>query len=115
MSLHWLPLKARIQYKVLLLVFKALHGLAPEYISQLLTTYKPLRSLRSANEHLLVEPRANLATVGDRAFSVYAPRLWNKLPSGIRHADGLPQFKSTFKAHLFQSIYQKQEICAERL
>ena len=35
-ELHWLPVLARIHFKILLLAFKAIHGLAPEYISKLL-------------------------------------------------------------------------------
>ena len=36
-DLHWLPVRARIHFKILLLVFKAIHGLAPPYISDLVT------------------------------------------------------------------------------
>ena len=36
-SLHWLPVKYRIGFKVLLLTFKAIHGLAPSYISDLIS------------------------------------------------------------------------------
>ncbi|KAF7711562.1 hypothetical protein HF521_000573, partial [Silurus meridionalis] len=46
-SLHWLPVKFRIDYKLLLLTYKALNGLAPMYLSSLLTRYNPPRSLRS--------------------------------------------------------------------
>ena len=37
-QLHWLPVSFRVDYKILLLTFRALHGLAPVYLSQLLTT-----------------------------------------------------------------------------
>ena len=40
-KLHWLPIKFRIQFKVLLLVYKALNILAPKYIKELLVPYKP--------------------------------------------------------------------------
>ncbi len=30
-SLHWLPIKCHISYKILLLTYKALNGLAPAY------------------------------------------------------------------------------------
>jgi len=60
-DLHWLPVCTRIHFKILLLVFKAIHGLAPPYISDL-RTVKPKSSydLRS-NSSLLLEP----------------PRTWN--------------------------------------
>ncbi len=46
-SLHWLPIKFRISYKILLLAYKALNGLAPAYLTSLLSRYNPSRSLRS--------------------------------------------------------------------
>ena len=36
-NLHWLPIGARINFKVLLLMFKALHGLAPQYLQSLIS------------------------------------------------------------------------------
>ncbi len=44
-SLHWLPIKFRISYKILLLAYKALNGLAPAYLTNLLSRYNPTRSL----------------------------------------------------------------------
>ncbi len=46
-SLHWLPIKFRISYKIVLLTYKALNGLAPAYLTSLLSRYNPTRSLRS--------------------------------------------------------------------
>ena len=43
-ELHWLPVKYRIEYKITLLTFKALHGLAPEYLRELIHPYHPPRS-----------------------------------------------------------------------
>ena len=53
-SLHWLPVNARIDFKVLLLVYKALNGTAPNYIKELLLPYEPTRSLTSSASGLLV-------------------------------------------------------------
>ena len=83
-SLHWLPVHYRIVFKILLLTYKALNGLAPDYIRDLLRYSDSRRTLRSSSNRLLNEPRANLKTYGERAFSVSAPRLWNKLPFQIR-------------------------------
>ena len=74
-NLHRLSVRSRISYKILLLTYKALNGMAPIYISELLHIYKPSRTLRSANQNLLVIPRSNTATYGDRAFSICAPKL----------------------------------------
>ena len=69
-NLHWLPVEFRITFKVLLLVYKALHGLAPSYISDLLNFKTYSRSLRSSCKEYLVVPRSRLKTYGDRAFSI---------------------------------------------
>ena len=80
-SLHWLPVLYRIDFKLLMLVLKALDGLAPSYSSELLTVRNPGRALRSTNQLLMEVPRSKYKHWGDRAFSVAAPRLWNKLPA----------------------------------
>ena len=85
-SLHWLPVSFRIQFKVLLFVYKVLHGLAPAYICDLLAHSSTSRSLRSDSQLRLKVPRSNLVTKGDRAFAVAGPNLWNKLPLNIKAA-----------------------------
>ena len=75
-----LPIKQRIEYKLLLLTFRSLHGLAASYISDLLIRYEPTHALCFANAHLLEVPRCRLRTQGEKAFSSAAPRLWNNLP-----------------------------------
>ena len=101
MDLHWLPVRWRIHYKVLLQVYKAQHGLAPNYISEPLQPCQPSRALRSATDsHLLLEPMTR-SSWGDRAFSKAAPVLWNALPRSIRTAESLNCFKSSLKTYLF--------------
>ena len=100
-KLHWLPIKFRIQFKVLLLVYKALNVLAPKYIKELLVPYKPRRHLRSEAKGLLDEPRTRLK-FGDRAFSISAPRLWNALPQHLKDSTSCQAFKKCLKTHLFR-------------
>ena len=71
-DLHWLPVRQRIHFKLLLLTWKALHGTSPTYIANILVPYHPKRTLRSSDKLLLVVPRTN-SSFGDRAFSVAAP------------------------------------------
>ncbi len=104
-SLHWLPVRYRIDFKILLFVFKSLNGLAPPYLSDLLQSYSPSRSLRSADQKLLTVPWAKRKLWGDGAFSVMAPRLWNSLPLNIRTASTLGSFKSLLKTHLFSLAF----------
>ena len=104
-NLHWLPVHYRITFKILLLTYKALNGLAPDYIKDLLKYNDSRRTLRSSNNRLLYEPRANLKTYGERAFSVAAPRLWNKLPLQIRLSSSEAVFKTNLKTHLFRRAF----------
>ena len=100
-ELHWLPVRQRVEYKVLLLTYKAKHGLAPSYLSDMLVPYVPGRPLRSAESDLLVVPVTKLKTYGGRAFSTAAPSLWNKLPSNVKAACSVDIFKKLLKTHLF--------------
>ena len=102
--LHWLPVRARIDFKILLLTFQALHNQAPDYIKDLLVAYKPSRSLRSSSHKLLVIPPTKSKT-GDTSFQVAAPKLWNSMPSTIRLASSLTCFKSLVKTFLFKKCF----------
>ncbi len=99
--LHWLPICFRVDFKMLLLVYKSRNGLAPTYLCELLTEYQPIRSLRSSNQDLLSTPKSRLKCRGDRAFSIAPPRLWNALPLSIRQASSVNIFKSRLKTFYF--------------
>ena len=104
-NLNWLPVEQRIEYKVLLLTYKALHGKAPAYISQLLSLYTPTRPLRSENKNLLRVPRCRLEGFGRRCFAFAAPSLWNPLPTPAKRASSIDTFKSSLKNYLFNVAY----------
>lgn len=103
--LHWLPVVYRIEFKILLLAFKALNNAAPSYIADLLKPYIPSRSLRSSSSNLLTKTSFNLKTYGKRAFSNAAPELWNKLPPNIRSCKTISSFKRELKTWLFSRAY----------
>ena len=79
-SLHWLPVKERIIFKILLVTYKILHGFAPACLNELLLNFTPHRLLRSSSLNLLSIPKTKTVTYGDRSFSVIAPKLWNDFP-----------------------------------
>ena len=54
-SLHWLPIEDRISFKVLIITFKAIHGAAPEYLSNLISVWKVCRYSLWLNAGILVE------------------------------------------------------------
>lgn len=51
-SLHWLSVSVCTDFKIILLVFKALHGLAPAYLYDMLPIYEPGRPLKSSGMKL---------------------------------------------------------------
>ena len=104
--LHWLPVRQRITYKILLLTFKCLHGQAPVYLSELLEFYTPPRCLRSSAQRLLRERRSKLKRSGDRAFATAAPKLWNSLPEDMRKIKTLDSFKTSLKTHLYREAFK---------
>lgn len=104
-QLHWLPVNQRINYKILLLTYKALNGQAPSYITELLEPYAPTRNLRSSSKNLLKIPPVKLVSYGHRCFSFAAPSLWNSLPDIIRQSSSLPSFKTYTKTNLFKKCY----------
>ena len=105
-SLHWLPVKQRINYKVILYVFRCLHDLAPSYLMDLLQLYTPNRDLRSADKGLL-DYSAPATNYGERSFSVAGSILWNRLPEDLRLLESLNSFKAKLKTFLFNEAYQK--------
>ena len=104
--LHWLPFEFRIKYKILLLTFKALNGMGPSYIRDMLNSYHPNCNLRSSNKFLLKVPRSRLVSGADRSFSVVAPKLWNELPISLKLCKTLESFKSALKTHLFKAAFK---------
>ena len=103
-DLHWLPVEYRIQYKILLLTYKCLHGRGPAYLTSLLEEYHPPRALRSTAQFRLREPSVH-KKYGARAFSVAGPRLWNGLPVEIRHSTTVNSFKTSLKTFLFKKAF----------
>jgi len=105
--LHWLPVPFRIEFKLCLLVFKSLHGAAPEYLRDYCTgTHSSASGLRLRSlAKIDLRVRRMRTRFGDRAFSAAGPRCWNRLPPAIRLTDSLDSFKSMLKSHLFARAY----------
>ncbi len=82
-SLHWLPVAARIKFKTLILAYRTTTGSAPSYFHSLLRIYIPSRSLRSASERCLVVPSQRGSKSLYRTFSFTIPGWWNNLPTPI--------------------------------
>lgn len=104
-TLHWLPVKQRVLFKVLLIVFKSMHNLTPQYLSKLINVHVPSRRLRSSNQNFLTIPFTRSSFIKKCAFSVAGPTLFNTLPINIRQAESVSIFKQLLKTYLFHSYY----------
>ncbi len=93
-SPHWLPIKFRINYKIVLLAYKTLNDLAPAYLTCLISRYNPIHTLRSQNSGLLVVPRIAKSTKGGRLFHIWLPNSGIALLITFGATDTLSLFKS---------------------
>ena len=107
-ELHWLPVRLRVDFKILLVTLKVLHGVAPIYLKDLVSVLPDSHyQLRRNNNGILLErPRLRTKkTMGDRAFSIAAPILWNSLPLPIRQETSIDSFKRSVKTYLFKKAF----------
>ena len=86
---------------LLLITYKAIHGLAPQYICELVQMKQSGWELRSTNQYLLQIPKTRLKTYGDAG-----PTKWNHLPGHIRLAPTIECFKSKLKTYLFDIAFK---------
>ena len=104
--LHWLPVRHRVTFKILMMVHKLLHSsTSPHYLRELLTVYHPRRALRSASDQwTLTVPRA-ARQYGSRSFQVHGAKLWNDLPADLREPQSTQTFKRKLKTFLYRQAF----------
>ena len=99
-DIHWLPIKDRIIFKLLIYVYKSISNMSLLCIANLLTPYKQERQSRSNSEVLITEPRF-AKSWGSHSFLCAAPHLWNKLLEYVK----------TDKSVDSSSQFWKNDIC----
>ena len=107
-DLHWLPIKARINHKILTFMYQCTVGNAPVYLTELLSKEQHRRTgLRSSESSFLQYsvPRNKRKTFGDRSFSTIGPKLWNKLPLHVRQSTSVETFKKALKTFYFSDFF----------
>ena len=112
-DLHWLPIDERVRFKILCQIFKIVNQseIAPKYLSELITIDRPIHNTRRSvgvrlNPFSVKHHGKQLSkTYGDRAFSVYAPKLWNSLPVDLRMIESFNLFKKSLKTFIFRQCY----------
>ena len=100
-SLHWLPIRQRIDFKILATTHKIVQGSAPAYLSGLVRNLSSQRQTRATSGRKLHISRTR-TSYGDRCFAVGAARLWNQLPPDFHSLDSIVSFKSELKTWLFR-------------
>ena len=84
--------------------FNSITGTSPQYLSDLLQRYTPIRQLRSASHtRTFVTPRVNTTSCGERSFC-YA--VWNSLSQTLSQSYSSCSFKSILKNHLFNTFFK---------
>ena len=110
-NLHWLPIPARVTFKLCSLMYNIFSHRAPTYMSSLInarSNQAESRGLRSTSRGDAVVPKTN-RNYGKRAFAVAGPTAWNSLPVQIRRANTAKKFKSALKTHLFSLHYPSED------
>ena len=107
-ALHWLPIRERIDYKILTLVFKSPNNQASTYLQDLLCECpKKKRSLQSDSIYRrLIVPFTKCKMLAACSFSVRGPTLWNQLPNNFKISRTLDEFKGHLKTFLFKHAFE---------
>jgi len=101
-DLHWLPIAARIDYKIALLTFKTLVLKQPSYLHELVHVHQPTRSLRSTKQLNRLHVNSSRTSFGSRAFCHAAPAVWNSLPHELTNdLSSLITFKRGLKTFMY--------------
>ena len=106
-GLHWLPIKARITFKICVLTYLALNEGVPKYLKEYLVSFSIDSKMvlrHSADKHRLHEPRAKLE-LGKRAYEYAAPRLYNSLPNNVKESGNISIFRKRLKTYLFEQCF----------
>ena len=107
-DLHWLRVPDRIDFKLAVLVYRCIHGMAPPYLAGDLCRVADIPSqqwLRSASTAALVVSVSRCPTIGDWSFQVAVARIWNALPVHVTSSPSLLTFKRQLKTELFHHSF----------
>ena len=102
-ELHWLPISYRIKFKVILLVYKCLNGMGPDYLSSMFNFASTTHTIH------LAEPRI-YSQYGERSFQRAGPKLWNGLPLDLKTCSSLESFKVALKTFLFKQAFDVESL-----
>ena len=100
-ELHWLPVKARVMFKVLVILFRVIMCTAPSYLKIIVDPIRQGYRLRSQNE---LSRRTKLA---DRSKVVTGPKWWNDLPNYLKDIKSETRFRAHLKTYLYRKFHRQ--------
>jgi len=109
-QLHWLPVRQRITFKLAMITFKCLRGLAPSYVADVCIPVLSVVGrwqLQSADSGTLVVPRTR-TTIGRRDFAVSGPATGNSLPVELQTSS---LSSRTFAKIIYSSASASEAFC----
>ena len=105
--LHWLHVPKIIEFKIAVMTYKVVHGLAPGYLGPFtrVADLPSRRSLRSVGTNRLVVPTSRLSTVCSWAFPVAGPQTWNDFTEDVTSGESLTTFRRLLKTQLSRKSF----------
>jgi hypothetical protein len=99
-KLNWMSIEDRSNYFMYIMTFKALHGLAPSYVTNEFTFRKDmgLRTSDKTQFDVFIPPFES--NFKERSVFIRACKLWNSLPTSIKAIASLDIFRNECKKHV---------------
>ena len=110
-DVHWLRVPERIQFRLAVLAFRCLHGLAPSYHATEIRRVADVNSrqrLRSASSAALLIPLTHHSTIGDRAFPVACCSIMEQFTTVTHHADITTSLQAAAEGRALQTIFRRR-------
>lgn len=99
-SLRWLDVTEKVLFNDLVLAYKGVNGLAPDYLRKYFVKRSAVHNKNTGGCNDFVIPQCRLS-MGQRAFYFRGPREWNGLPDNIRNTKDI----DIFKRKLFNNMF----------
>ena len=101
-SLRWLDVTEKVLFNDLVLAFKCVNGLAPDYLDKYFLKRSAVHNKNRRGYNNFVVPRCRLS-MGQRAFYFRGPREWNGLADNIKNTKEIGSFKRTLLKNMFHT------------
>ena len=106
-SLHWLPIRQRVMFKIAVLAYQCFNGITPCYLRKIVSLRSVNRRLRNYSEisRDFEVPVTPMGVYWSRCFTYAAPGILNSLPIDLKMSPSIENFRAGLKTHLFVLAY----------